>query len=349
MFKRLLAWHNVFPPFLDYVHGFGFKLREEDENFGGYDRQFYFRQGNEFKEAMDYEFCYCLRYVAKHDREQQNPWSLRQTAVYQRYDSTSQSSKWILIQPSESLRVELAEYLESEVIMTGSAIIADCNAHTVHVMIFSSTERGWREYMNYLQAELNVLEKKAVYSSVKKHDPHDFTVAFSDAQGIQRLRGKLSKAILVLDSCMDVASGYEAHCEVLKDIYGPAVVGSAIFVQLECYRGRIKTHRRTASMLMDRSCDILQLLFQILKNRNDDTLVQMNKAMQQNSDVMTRMTIATNAGTEAIARLAQQGQSDSRFIKILTFAAMLYLPATLVVVTEAISSIPSLTIVNWMT
>ncbi|KAF8535959.1 hypothetical protein BDD12DRAFT_936188 [Trichophaea hybrida] len=190
-----------------------------------------------------------------------------------------------------------------------------------------------------LRVELNVLEKKAVYSSVGKHDPHDFTVIFSDAQGIQRLRGKLSKAILVLDSCMDVASGYEAHCEVLKDIHGPAVVGSAIFVQVECYRGRIKTHRWTASMLMGKSGDILQLLFQFLKNRNDDTLVQMNKAMQQNSDVMTRMTIATNAGTEAITRVTQQGQSDSRFIKILTFAAMLYLPATLVVVTEAISSL----------
>jgi hypothetical protein len=180
MFKRLFAWYNTFPQFLDYVHGFGFKLREEDDNFGGYDRQLYFQRGDVFEGSVDYgkvqtfdlpghaismvpgtnlwlEFCYCLRYIAKHGREQQNPWSLRQTAVYQRYDSTSRTSKWMIIQPSERLQVELTEYLELKDTITGSVTITSCDAHTVHAMVFSSTERNWREYMNTLQRELSIL------------------------------------------------------------------------------------------------------------------------------------------------------------------------------------------------
>lgn len=41
LFKRILTHLNVFPPFLDFVHAFGFKVREEDENFGGYHRRIY--------------------------------------------------------------------------------------------------------------------------------------------------------------------------------------------------------------------------------------------------------------------------------------------------------------------
>lgn len=41
LFKRIFTHLNVFPPFLDFVHAFGFKVREEDENFGGYHRRIY--------------------------------------------------------------------------------------------------------------------------------------------------------------------------------------------------------------------------------------------------------------------------------------------------------------------
>lgn len=41
LFKRILAHLDVFPPFLDFVHAFGFKVREDDENFGGYHRRIY--------------------------------------------------------------------------------------------------------------------------------------------------------------------------------------------------------------------------------------------------------------------------------------------------------------------
>jgi hypothetical protein len=41
MFKRILARLDVFPPFLDFVLAFGFKLEPQDENFGGLHRRIY--------------------------------------------------------------------------------------------------------------------------------------------------------------------------------------------------------------------------------------------------------------------------------------------------------------------
>ena len=36
MFKRLVTRIGAFPLLLDFVHAFGFKLREEDDQYGGY-------------------------------------------------------------------------------------------------------------------------------------------------------------------------------------------------------------------------------------------------------------------------------------------------------------------------
>lgn len=41
LFRRVFAHLDVFPPFLDFVHAFGFKVGEYDENFGGYHRRIY--------------------------------------------------------------------------------------------------------------------------------------------------------------------------------------------------------------------------------------------------------------------------------------------------------------------
>lgn len=41
IFARILAFYDAFPPFLDYVHAFGAKSWEEDENFGGYHYRIY--------------------------------------------------------------------------------------------------------------------------------------------------------------------------------------------------------------------------------------------------------------------------------------------------------------------
>jgi len=53
---------------------------------------------------------------------------------------------------------------------------------------------------------------------------------------------------------------------------------------------------------------------------------------------MKEIASATHTENEAITRLTAKAQEDSRVVKILTFVAMLYLPATLIAVSLFFSS-----------
>ena len=52
---------------------------------------------------------------------------------------------------------------------------------------------------------------------------------------------------------------------------------------------------------------------------------------------MNRLATASNEENETIARLTEEGRRDSRSLKVLTFVAMLYLPATLMAVRDPFS------------
>ena len=57
-----------------------------------------------------------------------------------------------------------------------------------------------------------------------------------------------------------------------------------------------------------------------------------NEGIYKNGEVVTRLTMTARTETEAINRLTKESLRDSRFIKILTFIALLYLPASLIAV-----------------
>lgn len=79
-------------------------------------------------------------------------------------------------------------------------------------------------------------------------------------------------------------------------------------------------------------------LFQVLQFRNDEALAQSNTIMQHNSRVLSELGSSSREENKAMIVLTKQGRQDSRFMKILTFIAMLYLPASLVAVRCHISS-----------
>jgi hypothetical protein len=57
-----------------------------------------------------------------------------------------------------------------------------------------------------------------------------------------------------------------------------------------------------------------------------------NEGIRDNGEVMKQLTIAANSENEVLGYLAKESHRDSRFVKILTFVALLYLPASLIAV-----------------
>ena len=84
-------------------------------------------------------------------------------------------------------------------------------------------------------------------------------------------------------------------------------------------------------------------LSQILNYRNENMLVKSNDALQKGSDAMREIALATKAENELMSALIGKSQKDSRTVKILTYTALIYLPASLV----AVSPVTSISTASW--
>lgn len=101
------------------------------------------------------ELCYIVRYAAKNGRKSGTPWSIRQTAVYQQFDSRSNRTCWIFVQPSASFRAQVKRYLGRKLSFYKDP--EHLSPIGVHLMLFDSTELEWRAYINYLEQQLTHL------------------------------------------------------------------------------------------------------------------------------------------------------------------------------------------------
>ena len=101
------------------------------------------------------ELCYIVRYAAKNGRKSGTPWSIRQTAVYQQFDSRSNRTCWIFVQPSASFRAQVKCYLGRKTSFGKDP--EHSSPMGVHLMLFNSTELEWRAYINYLEQQLTQL------------------------------------------------------------------------------------------------------------------------------------------------------------------------------------------------
>jgi len=97
------------------------------------------------------ECAYGFRYVelnhrkASEDNPDYDPWSIRQTAIYQQYNSNLDKTTFVLITPSKSARRALEQNI-SRCVEEGEQI----NAFDLHQNIISTLYENWRVYIRSL-------------------------------------------------------------------------------------------------------------------------------------------------------------------------------------------------------
>lgn len=96
------------------------------------------------------ELCYLLRYPARHGRKSGCPFSIRQMAIYQRFDHVKKRSRWIFVVPDD-----FADELRSHLSLLGEQ--EKTPACDVHRRVFLMAEQEWRDYICYLDTELATL------------------------------------------------------------------------------------------------------------------------------------------------------------------------------------------------
>lgn len=99
------------------------------------------------------ELCYLLRYPARHGRKSACPFSIRQMAIYQRFDLVKKTSRWIFVQAPD----DFANKLRSKLSAGGHEKVSECD---IHRWIFMVAEQEWRDYICYLNAELATLVRR---------------------------------------------------------------------------------------------------------------------------------------------------------------------------------------------
>lgn len=91
--------------------------------------------------------------MARNGRSQGDPWSSRQTGIYQQYCFKRRYSSWILLQVSEDMRRQLGT------VLSHSSQDQNKNEHPMflHLMLISIAARDWHDYLEHLQAQLSSL------------------------------------------------------------------------------------------------------------------------------------------------------------------------------------------------
>lgn len=259
---------------------------------------------------------------------------MRHMAIYEHYNRVPTGhSQWVLVQPPDSFKARVTEYLTSAMAasLSSGSSRSTCAPTVLHCMFLAAAESCWRDYLNYLQAELTTMEEKALFSRVGRTFEEDYNVAFDDSQELQRLRKKLLKARTVIDSSIDIGTAYKEHCLKLRSSYNLDIM-DFMLVELDIITAHFRSHMRHVSTLLELSGGVAVLLSQILQFRNEETSLSTNKQIQIASDNMQRGNEFIRVNTEALAALALGSQKETQAMKVLTIIAILYLPASLVAV-----------------
>ncbi|OCK78124.1 hypothetical protein K432DRAFT_444833 [Lepidopterella palustris CBS 459.81] len=240
-----------------------------------------------------------IMFVEKNGRNRGDPWSLRQTGVYQQVTFDSRQSAWIFLQLSSSTRAALEKVLRSQPSSPGE----NDSPMTLHALLLGTTVDNWDEYIQNLSTQLR-----------------DVT--------LQRLRHKILKTSSVLTSCLDVATKLQEHCHRL-DKLGFTPKSDKIEKSIEAYAADIQVHQQSVRVIMETLQSTFDLLSKIIEFRNIESLRSIIEASEKHIVFLKDLTLRIHHENCTSATLAVHTHKDTKAMKALTTIATTLLPASL--------------------
>ncbi|CZR68798.1 uncharacterized protein PAC_18698 [Phialocephala subalpina] len=327
-FRNILAGLRVFTPFLHVVHSFGSKTndRQRARNLA-YHRVY---------PSSSYEFCYSIRYFELNGRGRGNPWSLRQTGVYQKCLANKQSA-WLLLNFSSYVNDRMSAALGEK----STSIHGSCGAKPLlpHFFLISAATRNWDPYIENLRHQVIILEEKAYSFRINEVYLVDYELLFSDVQRIMSLSDTLATATSIIRGQRDILSKLnDLYKSLEKRRPGRCNCDTTSVLAM---LGADLQHSYEAVMVLARTAlKIMQLLSAILTTRANDNLLVTTSTIQISIAELQQQSRQNVLDTSHLLQTTKEGQRDAAVIKTLTQTATMFLPASL------IASLFSSTIVN---
>ncbi|MCJ1367845.1 hypothetical protein MMC16_006981 [Acarospora aff. strigata] len=231
--------------------------------------------------------------------------------VYQKFEIRTQKSVWIIIQPLQNCKAAM-----------GERIIQARHPMNLHPLLLHLSLSDWRWYLNDVRQALLPIAEKATHSSLKTGEA-DYDANFADSQRLEKPCENLTVVQNLLDTKEDVARAIQKQFAELQRLKtGFAAEDVELLIRLALDVQRIRGFKRTTRALLKQAEGTSQLLVKLLDYRRADTL-------NAHVEGLRFLAAASSAQGESLRSLTEKTRHDSRYMRILTFIAMAYLPASL--------------------
>jgi hypothetical protein len=162
-------------------------------------------------DIKQYECAYGLRYVADNGNvDGKERWSIRQYAVYQRYDPSRSQNIWIFIgiPKGSSLERHITAYAMRQ------ETSHPAHAFLLHLTMVEASLVEWRWYLNDITQRVQDQSDRITLADVAKDKVDgtpDFKIDFRDRQRLKTLEDSILNLHVMLESTMGTISSLSKH------------------------------------------------------------------------------------------------------------------------------------------
>ena len=324
---KLFTYLKVHPSFLDILHTSGEKIAPVEETFIAQFTHIYPPPPSVFGSTgyskRGYELGYNIKFVEKHGRKLADPYSLRETGVYQKWVSVSERGNWVFMQPSESMK----SLLESR--FPRATTKDSAYNFQIHAAILMKASSNWRFYINYLEDLFSKIVDRGFYTNIRgpSHDG-DIDADFSDIRKLQILTDKLRRLSHVLHMNTEVGLAIRDFARRLQASWGALSQDEiAKFEEfdsgIEMFLFQHRTHKSRIDSILGRADGISTLVRTILNFRD----VESNNTIVQSLRDTTLQGVMQNRKLE---KLSISSAQDTKSMMIIALITTIFLPATFV-------------------
>lgn len=317
LFEELMSQFAIFPRFREFVLLFGAKHGENDVG----PPQLRFRRMVAYEEepgcrlSTGFEIAYGLRYAELNNRSNQDPWSIRQTAIYHKYKTSDKSSSWVMIAASKRAETSLDRYIKS------CKDMAQLNPFEIHLIIIDTAMANWRPYIVGLTERITQHTDRVLVASIDQTDPLQLA-DFEERQRLKDFEDRLIDLLLIFDANYDTLTSlldrYQDFCinchSTSED--GDRRKSDFIVDALQEKQKDIYSSRNKIKTLHTKVRGTTSLLSSLLDHGNGSSLKQLAEEAKKENFTMRQLT--------------EKSTKDAAAVKVLTVITLIYLPATVV-------------------
>ncbi|KAH8723430.1 hypothetical protein GQ44DRAFT_313658 [Phaeosphaeriaceae sp. PMI808] len=318
-FESVRMKNYIFPRIVHMLREFGSKTCDNLPQHCSF-------QGGRFtKHSHIYKLCYINRFVERNGRGRGDPWSIRQTGVYQKIYFDTGYSSCVVLQISKFTRKQLDLVTAEQALGhfdQGDQIME------LHRLILLSTADNWGGYIDHLHSIVKDMNEKACFSYSGNTLTHSCLITFADVQTLQKLKTKILRVSVVLGSCLELADRLVTFCSQLQT-QGFLPNANDILISVELYAADIKNYQRNIDMILQALEGTVDVITKILSLQNSGALRAFNNGTARNLGLLKDTVTEIAKESKRTNSIAAETQKDSMSLKALSTVATIFLPPTL--------------------